>query len=75
MVDAGIEQSKEGCLTPELLRREGEFFLLQGSPAAADTAEELFRQALDLRAGTRHCLGIARCDEPRPAAAQSGPLS
>jgi hypothetical protein len=47
VVEAGIEQSEEGWLTPELLRRKGEFFLLQDSPAAADTAEQLFRQGLD----------------------------
>jgi predicted ATPase len=33
--------------TPELLRLKGELFLLQSTPAAAETAEDLFRQALD----------------------------
>ena len=34
-------------LTPELLRLKGELFLLQSTSAAAETAEDLFRQALD----------------------------
>ena len=47
MVEAGIEQSEAGWLTPELLRLKGELLLLQGAPAVAETAEDLFRQALD----------------------------
>ena len=43
----GIEQFEAGCFTPELLRLKGELSLLQGMPAAAETAEDLFRQALD----------------------------
>ena len=43
----GWSSSKPGCYTPELLRLKGELFLLQGTPAAAETAEGLFRQALD----------------------------
>jgi predicted ATPase len=46
-VEAGIEQSDGGWITPELLRLKGELFLSQGAPAAAETAEGLFRQALD----------------------------
>ena len=46
MVETGIEQSDGGWITPELLRLKGELFLLQGAPAAAETAESLFRQAL-----------------------------
>ncbi|MGA2128554.1 MAG: transcriptional regulator, partial [Xanthobacteraceae bacterium] len=47
VVEAGIEQSEEGWLTPELLRLKGELLLLQSTSAAAETAENLFRQALD----------------------------
>ena len=47
LVEAGIEQSEAGWLTPELLRLKGELFLLQSTPAVAETAEDLFRQALD----------------------------
>ena len=47
VVEAAIEQSEVGWLTPELLRLKGELSLLQGTPAAAETAEDLFRQALD----------------------------
>ncbi len=47
VVEAGIEQSDGGWITPELLRLKGELFLAQGAPAAAETAEGLFRQALD----------------------------
>jgi predicted ATPase len=43
----GMEQLEAGCYTPELLRLKGELFLLQCTPAAADTANDLFRQALD----------------------------
>jgi len=32
---------------PELLRLKGELSLLQGTPAAAETAKDLFSQALD----------------------------
>ena len=47
MVEAGIAQSEAGWFTPELLRLKGELLLLQSTPAAAETAEDLFRQALD----------------------------
>ena len=47
MVEAGLEQSEGGWRTPELLRLKGELFLLQSTPRAAETAEDLFRQALD----------------------------
>ena len=47
VVEAGIEQSEGSWLTPESLRLKGEFFLLQGTHAVAETAEDLFRQALD----------------------------
>jgi hypothetical protein len=46
VLEAPIAQSEAGCYTPELLRLKGELSLLQGTPAA-ETAEELFRQALD----------------------------
>jgi predicted ATPase len=47
LVEAGIEQSDGGWITPELLRLKGELFLRQSTPVAAETAEGLFRQALD----------------------------
>jgi len=43
----GMEELEAGCYTPELLRLKGELSLLQGTPAAAETAKNLFRQALD----------------------------
>jgi predicted ATPase/DNA-binding winged helix-turn-helix (wHTH) protein len=47
MLEAGLEHFEPGCFTPELLRLKGELLLLQGAPAAAGAAEDLFRQALD----------------------------
>jgi len=47
VVEAGIEQSEVGWLTPELLRLKGELLLLQSTSAGAEPAENLFRQALD----------------------------
>jgi len=47
VLEARIAQSEAGFYAPELLRLKGELFLLQGAPAAAETAEDLFRQALD----------------------------
>ena len=47
VLEAGIEQSEAGWLTPELLCLKGELLLLQGTPAPAETAKDLFRQALD----------------------------
>jgi len=47
VVEAGMEQSEVGWLTPELLRLKGEVLLLQRTSAGAETAENLFRQALD----------------------------
>jgi predicted ATPase/DNA-binding winged helix-turn-helix (wHTH) protein len=47
LIDAGIEQCEPGWLTPELFRLKGELLLLQSPSAATQTAEDLFRQALD----------------------------
>ena len=47
VLEAGIQQSEGGWLTPELLRLKGELFLLQSTPAVAETAEDFFRRALD----------------------------
>jgi hypothetical protein len=47
LVEAGIEHSAAGWLTPELLRVRGEIFLSQSNPTAAERAEDLFRRALD----------------------------
>ena len=46
-VEVGLELSDSGWITPELLRLKGELFLLQGAPAAKETAEGLFLSALD----------------------------
>jgi predicted ATPase len=43
----GMEQYEAGCYTPELLRLKGELSLLQGTLAAVETANDLFRRALD----------------------------
>ncbi len=47
VVEAGMEQSEAGWLTPELLRLKAELLLSQRTTAGAETAEGLFRQALD----------------------------
>jgi len=47
LLEEWIVQSDAGCDTPELLRLKGELLLLQGTSAVAETAEDLFRQALD----------------------------
>jgi len=47
VLESGIEQCEPGWLTPELLRLKGDLLLLQGTSAVADTAEDLFRRALD----------------------------
>jgi hypothetical protein len=46
-VEAGIQQFEPCCFTPEVLRLKGELLLLQGMPGASETAQALFRQALD----------------------------
>jgi Tetratricopeptide repeat len=46
-VEAGIEQSDGGWITPELLRLKGELFLSPRIPAVAENSEALFHQALD----------------------------
>jgi hypothetical protein len=47
VVDAGIEQSEPGWLTPELLRLKGELLLMQSMSAGAEAANRLFQQAMD----------------------------
>jgi predicted ATPase/DNA-binding winged helix-turn-helix (wHTH) protein len=47
LVDQGIDLSEGDWLTPELFRVKGELLLAQGTSAAAETAENLFRQAHD----------------------------
>jgi predicted ATPase/DNA-binding winged helix-turn-helix (wHTH) protein len=47
VVEAGIEQSEPGWLTPELLRLKGELLLMQSASGGAEAAKSLFRQALD----------------------------
>jgi predicted ATPase len=47
VVEAGFDRSEPGWLAPEVLRLRGELVLSQGAPACAETAERLFRRALD----------------------------
>jgi predicted ATPase/DNA-binding winged helix-turn-helix (wHTH) protein len=47
VIEAGLDKSEAGWLAPELLRLRGELLLSRGAPAAAESAESLFRQALD----------------------------
>jgi predicted ATPase/DNA-binding winged helix-turn-helix (wHTH) protein len=47
LLEAGIAQRETGWLTPELLRLKSDLLLLQKSPAGAEMAQDLFRQALD----------------------------
>ena len=47
VIEAGFGQSEAGWIAPELLRLRGELLLSQDAPAASETAESLFRQALD----------------------------
>jgi predicted ATPase len=47
LVEAGIQQSEGGWPTPQLLRLKGELFLLQSRSPVSQTAQDLFRQALD----------------------------
>jgi predicted ATPase len=47
LLEEWIVQSEAGCDMPELLRLMGELLLLRGTSAVAETAEPLFRQALD----------------------------
>jgi predicted ATPase/DNA-binding winged helix-turn-helix (wHTH) protein len=42
----GMEQFEADCYAPELLRLKGELSLMQGTPAAAEAAKDLFLQAL-----------------------------
>jgi predicted ATPase/DNA-binding winged helix-turn-helix (wHTH) protein len=42
-----MEQLEAGFYAPELLRLKGELSLLQGTPAGAETAKDLFSRALD----------------------------
>jgi hypothetical protein len=46
--EVAAQWSEAGGAAPEFLRLRGELLLLQTAPAAAETAEDLFRQALDL---------------------------
>jgi predicted ATPase len=48
LVDAAIEQTEQAWLTPELLRLKGELFLLQRGSVGVETADDLFRQAIDV---------------------------
>jgi predicted ATPase len=48
LLEAEVEHSEAGWLTPELLRLKGEFLLLQSTPVVAETAVGVFRQALDM---------------------------
>ena len=47
VLEAGIEQPEARWVTPELLRIKGELIVLQSAAAGAETAKDIFRQALD----------------------------
>ena len=47
LLKAEFDQSEVNWATPELVRLRGELVLLQGAPAVAEAAGDLFRQALD----------------------------
>jgi predicted ATPase len=76
LLEAESEQCETGWLTPELLRLKGELLLSQSTPVAAETVEDLFRQALDeacrqeaLSFELRAATSLARLlrDQGRPA--------
>jgi predicted ATPase/DNA-binding winged helix-turn-helix (wHTH) protein len=78
VIEAGFGQSEAGWIAPELLRLRGELLLSQGAPAAAETAESLFRQALDeahqqevLSWALRAATSLARLLRDRGRAAQA----
>jgi len=59
MVEARLAQPEGDWRTLELLRLKGELFLLQSNPAVRETAEDLFRQALD---GARRQETLLSCE-------------
>jgi predicted ATPase/DNA-binding winged helix-turn-helix (wHTH) protein len=80
VVEEAIDRSEERWLAAGLLRSKGEFLLLQGTPGAAATAEDHFRQALGWarRQGAlswelRAAMSLARLlrDQGRPADAMA----
>ena len=74
VVEAGLEQPEIGWRTLELLRLKGELFLLQSNPAVARDGGGPLPAGARWGAPARDVvLGVARRDEPRPPAAQSGP--
>ena len=74
MVEAGIEQSEAGWLTPELLRLKGELLLLQSDSCSRETGGGPLPAGAGWGAPARGIvLGVARRDEPRPLAARSRP--
>ena len=85
VVEAGIEQSEPGWLTPELLRLKGELLLMQNGSAGAEAAKSLFQQALDqahrqemmsweLRAATSLARLLRRQEHPADAIAHLRPV-
>ena len=78
VIETGFGQSEAGWIAPELLRLRGELMLSQGAPAAAETAESLFRRALDeahrqevLSWALRTATSLARLLRDRGRAAQA----
>ena len=85
MVETGLEQSDGGWITPELLRLKGELYMLQSAPAAAETAERCFREALaaarpqgalswELRAATSLARLLRKLGRPTHAIAGLQPI-
>jgi hypothetical protein len=67
LLEAAIEQSETGWLTPELLRLKGELLLLQSTPAVVEPVEGLLRQRWTSRAGKRRCPGSCALRQALPA--------
>ena len=63
-----------GLLHARVVARQRRTFSYCGAPPGArDAAEEHFRQAVEWARRQSTVMGAARCDEPRPPAASSGP--
>jgi predicted ATPase len=85
LLDAGIEQSEAAWRTPEMLRLKGKLLLLQNGLSVAETADDLFRQALDgarrqgtlsweLRAATSHARLLTNQGRTADAIASLAPV-
>jgi hypothetical protein len=67
LVEAGIQQSEGGWLTPELLRLKGELLLVQRSTGALKPRRTSSGRRWTGRAAKRHCLGSCAPRRASPA--------